>query len=152
LAEVVFALQNRGWHYVRLAAPPNMTVGSRASPAFVDGYLWSVVGRRLLRERWHGRATAMLCTDAMILGLLRAERVLAKIPGESIQYDDLIAGEDALQQAMVRMYPQAAIGPLRYIDDAFRKAREAATARKATQRYKSLRKRIEVLRETLAQS
>ncbi|MBI3782341.1 MAG: hypothetical protein HY270_02960 [Deltaproteobacteria bacterium] len=145
LADVAFAMQRRGWAYPRIVAPSDSPISSAAGK-FADSYFWNIAARRLLRAMWHGRATAVICRDAFLQGLICADDVLEKLPGESVQYDDLIASEEPLRQALVRLYPEAAIPPIRYIDDAFRLRYRETLARRNTRPYRSISHRIEQLR------
>jgi hypothetical protein len=126
LAGVGFAMQRQGWHYPRFAAPPEAP-SSSARQQIADSYIWASAARRLLRRRWHGQATAILCRDAMIRGLIRADDVLSRLPGETVQYDDLITSEEPLRQALLRLYPETAVTAIRYIDDAFGEKRRKTT-------------------------
>jgi hypothetical protein len=144
LADVAFAMQRQGWHYPRFAAPLEAP-SSFALHRIVDKYIWTTAVRRLLRTMWHGQATAILSQDAMIRGLIRADNVLSMLPGEMVQYDDLITSEEPLRQALRRLYPEAAITAIRYIDAAFREKRKEMKERNDTRRYRSIRNRIDHL-------
>ena len=79
---------------------------------------------------------------AMIVGLDRAQRTLARLPGESIDYDDLIADETPLWQILQRLYPDRVAPRLNYLDDAFRQHREKILSRRLTDDYQRLQARV----------
>ncbi len=82
---------------------------------------------------------------AIILGLDRAQRALANLPGESIDYDRLIADETPLWELLTRLYPEQSLPHLDYIDHEFRQRREQTLARRLTDRYQNLQARVEAL-------
>lgn len=84
---------------------------------------------------------------AVVEGLLRAEAALATVPGVTLSYDDMVAGEGALAGVFEELYPDAHVGPVRYIDDAFAHERYRQFARRATPRYKALAALADRLRD-----
>jgi hypothetical protein len=145
VAEVAAAMLARGWSYPAHAAPGG-TWRDRAGRRVVAHRAWRTVARRLLSTRSYGRATCGLLRDDVLRGLLRAERVLDAMPGVSVAFDDLVRDEEALRGALQRLYPDAAIAPLRYQDDAFRRERTQGLRRRDSRAFAKLRARIEALR------
>jgi hypothetical protein len=101
VADVAFAMRRRHWMYP-----------ARAVPAEQDGRRLSEPG------------------TSVIDGLLRAEQALEALPGEVVDYDQLIEDEDVLREALVRLYPEGRIRKFRYIDDTFRAMRGSVLARR----------------------
>jgi len=79
--------------------------------------------------------------DALIAGLLLAQRALATLPGPAIRFDDLIMKEDVLWEAMEKLYPDSK--PIResYIDSDFETARSEVLQRRTTDRYRKIAER-----------
>jgi len=149
LVEVAEAMLRHGWAYPRAAAPRNDPSLRSPGSRFARLYLWSTLARRLMRVRWHMRLTAWLCRDAVLKGLILAERTLARLPGETVSFDDLVADEEVLRAALRRLYPEIEVPALRYIDEKFVQRREAALQRRNTRRHRRLAERITALRSTL---
>ena len=81
----------------------------------------------------------------MIAGLYRAQRTLAQMPGESIDYDDLIDDAALLWQCLSRLYPGRGIPPLNYLDDEFQERRQRRLARRWRDDYRRLQEQVEDL-------
>jgi hypothetical protein len=82
----------------------------------------------------------------MAEGLVRADRALRGIPAAVVSYEALIAGESALQDALRRLYPEASVSQVRYLDGAFLAQRERIAARRSGARYARLRGFVEECR------
>lgn len=149
LVEVAEAVLRRGWAYPRAAAPRNDPTLRSPGPRFARLYVWSTLARRMMRVPWYMRLTAWLNRDAVLTGLILAERALARLPGEAVCYDDLVADEEVLREALRRLYPEIEVPALRYIDEKFVQRREAALECRHTRRHRRLAERISALRATL---
>jgi hypothetical protein len=147
LVEVVHALLERGWHYPKDALAPGDPLRSSAGMRVATHYAWAVLGQRALRTRAHGRLTARLCEDAVIKGLVLAERALDGIPGPCVDYRDLIRDERALRDTLQALYPDVEVGPVRYVDDAFTARRRLVARGLSPARRRALGARIERIRQ-----
>lgn len=87
--------------------------------------------------------------DQITEGLLLAERALAAIPAERVQYDALLHDEGHLHDALCRLYPDADVPPPRYLDRAFADARARALRRRTTPEYRAAQARIAAVRARL---
>jgi hypothetical protein len=76
-------------------------------------------------------------TDSIIWGLMLADRELEMVPGEHINFDDLITDERAVASALTRLYPGFQI-PDFHFDENFRKVRDDVLRRRETQEYREL--------------
>jgi hypothetical protein len=104
LADVAFAMSERGWGYPRAAAEP------AGEPD---------------RE--------------LVIGLVRAQRALAALPGPVVRFDELIHDEKPLAAALRSIYGDVPPLPTpRYLDDGFRAVREEVLRRRATERWARL--------------
>lgn len=114
LADVVFAMQEQGWTYpARAVAPPG------------------------IGEDEHEQAEA-----AVVAGLIAARRAFEPLAAEVVDYDDLVSNEAVLPAALARLYPGQTILPVSYLDEFFNERRAATLARRSTQRYRELERRI----------
>jgi hypothetical protein len=114
LADVAFSMLQRQWFY-----PAN------ASAVPANGA--------------EGAPPAMPVTEvAVIRGLLAAERELETLPGETVEFEDLIADENALIGALRRLYPEARLRGVRFIDEGFRQYRDRILARRNDEEYRRI--------------
>ena len=85
------------------------------------------VAYTMLKRRWHYPARAASVFEeypwALVEGLVRAEAVLDALPGETVEYADAVFGHGPLEAALGRLYPEAQLAPLRYIDRGFTRTR-----------------------------
>lgn len=86
---------------------------------------------------------------ALVEGLLRAWRAIDAVPGATLDYDAACDDESAFLDALARAHPQARIARIGYIDDEFRKARQAQRARRDTAAYRRMADRVARVREAL---
>jgi hypothetical protein len=90
------------------------------------------VAYTMLKRQWLYPARAASVFDAhpwaLVEGLVRAEAVLDALPGESVDYADAVLDHDPLEAALRRLYPEAALAPLRYIDRSFARTRRRLEA------------------------
>jgi len=96
----------------------------------------------MLAQGWLYPARGRKGNVALIQGLAEAERALAALPGEVVDYDDLIASETALETVLVNLYSDRKIGPVRYLDDGFAKRRDAVLRRREEPRYRELEEEV----------
>ncbi len=78
---------------------------------------------------------------AFIEGLLRGANAIHCLENylsnlETLDYDDLIYDNQALNSALQRLYPEAELNKLNYIDGSFRRKRELVLERRQTEQYK----------------
>jgi hypothetical protein len=90
------------------------------------------VAYTMLKRKWLYPARAASVFDAhpwaLVEGLVRAEAVLDALPGETVEYADAILDHDPLEAALRRLYPDAPLAPLRYIDRGFARTRRRLEA------------------------
>jgi hypothetical protein len=98
----------------------------------------------MLAQGWLYPARGAEGEAALIHGLAEADQALATLPGEVVDYDDLIASEAALESALMNLYPDREIGPVRYLDDNFARRRDAVLRRRGEPRYQELEERVRI--------
>jgi len=140
LAEIAYSMLLQGWLYPCAAArQDHQTIRARR--------LWQPLLRRSPNQS--RLLLPLICRsrfiDALLEGLTYAERALDSISGAVIHYDDLIASEDHLRQALGSLYPEVDVPPLRYMDGMFLWRRERVLARRRTSTYRDLAARRERL-------
>jgi hypothetical protein len=90
------------------------------------------VAYTMLRRQWSYPAGAASVFDAhpwaLVEGLVRADAVLDALPGETVGYAEAVLGHDPLQRALGRLYPDAPLAPLDYIDRGFVRTRRRLEA------------------------
>ncbi|TML75826.1 MAG: hypothetical protein E6G12_08290 [Actinobacteria bacterium] len=90
------------------------------------------VAYTMLKRKWVYPARAASVFDvhpwALVEGLVRAEAVLDALPGETVEYADAVLDHDPLEAALRRLYPDAPVAPLRYIDHGFTRTRRRLEA------------------------
>ena len=96
------------------------------------------VAYTMLKRQWLYPARAASVFEehpwALVEGLVRAEAVLDALPGETVEYSDAVLDHGPLELALGRLYPDAPLAPLRYIDRGFARTR----ARREAERRRSL--------------
>jgi hypothetical protein len=112
------------------------------------------VAYTMLKRQWLYPAQAASVFDAhpwaLVEGLLRAEAVLDALPGETVEYADAIVGHDPLERALRRLYPDAPLAPLRYIDHGFARARRRLESeRRGSLVFRRLESVVAAVRERL---
>jgi hypothetical protein len=80
---------------------------------------------------------------------LRAEQALASIPGESINFEELLESECKLACALRRLYPDADITVPTYLAAGFVERRQQYRARKRGARYRQIEERVAEIRALL---
>ena len=85
------------------------------------------VAYSMLKRHWHYPASAASVERghplALIEGLLRAERALAELPGETVHYGEALESHEPLAGALRALYPGDALSPVGYIDRRFVRTR-----------------------------
>jgi hypothetical protein len=90
------------------------------------------VAYTMLKRQWLYPARAASVFDAhpwaLVEGLVRAEAVLDALPGETVDYADAVLDQEPLELALRRLYPDAPLAPLGYIDRGFARTRRRLEA------------------------
>jgi hypothetical protein len=90
------------------------------------------VAYTMLKRQWLYPARAASVFEAhpwtLVEGLVRAEAVLDALPGETVEYADAVLAHHPLERALQRLYPDASLAPLRYIDRGFARTRRRLEA------------------------
>jgi hypothetical protein len=85
------------------------------------------VAYTMLKRQWLYPARAASVFEAhpwaLVEGLVRAEAVLDALPGVTVDYADAVLDHGPLEAALRRLYPDAPLEPLRYIDRGFARTR-----------------------------
>jgi hypothetical protein len=86
----------------------------------------------MLKRKWLYPAHAASLFEAhpwaLVEGLVRAEAVLDALPGETVDYADAVLDHDPLEVALRRLYPDAPLAQVRYIDRGFARTRRRLEA------------------------
>lgn len=113
----------------------------------------AAVAMSMLARSWHYPATLASpgrdLDAAIIEGLLRAWRAIDAVPGVTLDYDAVIADEDALLTALAELYPAAALRRVRSIDSAFGAYRDRQLARRETDEYLRLSALVDTVADAL---
>ena len=108
----------------------------------------------LKRQWWYpSRAASVFDTRpwSIVEGLVRAEAVLDALPGETVDYADAVIDHEPLEAALRRLYPDAPLAPVRYIDRRFiRTRRRLEIDRRDSIVYRRLEWIVTAVRESLA--
>ncbi len=111
------------------------------------------VAMAMLARDWHYPATVASPgrdpDEALIEGLLRAWRAIDVVPGVTLDYDAVIADEEALHVALSALYPTTSLHRVGFIDDAFGAYREHQFARRRTDAYRRLSTIVDALEREL---
>lgn len=97
---------------------------------------------------WFPRQAAPEAADrleGLLRGLVRAAAAQAALPGEVVEFDDLLDGGEALRDALRRLYPAREIPPLDYIDEGFRTRRLQMLADRQSPEWRALDQRLTAL-------
>jgi hypothetical protein len=112
------------------------------------------VAYAMLKRHWHypGFAASLHSASprSLIEGLLRAERALASLPGETLHYCDAVASHEPLQSALQALYPDVALSPVAYINRAFVRTRSRVEHRRQLAAFAALCEVVDDVRSTLA--
>lgn len=129
LADVAFSMLQMQWLYPALAAAPHGEDGENDED---------------------GEDEPLSLETAVVRGLLAAEAALEELPGEVIEYDDLIADEEALVGALRRLYPDVRVRGFRFIDESFARRSSAILARRSEDEYQRIDSLISLQQHRLA--
>lgn len=113
----------------------------------------------MLRMEWHYPARAAACEGegeplsaetAVVRGLLAAETALQALPGEGVDFEDLIGDEEVLLAALRRLYPEARVRGVRFLGERFTRRRDEVLARRSTDAYQRIERSIALQQHRLA--
>jgi len=112
------------------------------------------VAYTMLKRQWLYPARAASLFDAhpwaLVEGLVRAEAVLDALPGETVEYADAVLDHAPVEAALGRLYPEAPLAPLRYIDRSFARTRRRLEAdRRNSLVFRRLESIVSAVRERL---
>jgi hypothetical protein len=112
------------------------------------------VAYTMLKRQWLYPARAASVFEehpwALVEGLVRAEAVLEALPGETVEYADAVLDHGPLELALGRLYPDASLAPLRYIDRGFARTRRRLEAeRRGSLVFRRLEWIVSAVRERL---
>jgi hypothetical protein len=112
------------------------------------------VAYTMLKRKWLYPARAASIFDAhpwaLVEGLVRAEAVFEALPGETVEYADAVLDHESLEDALRRLYPDAPLAPLRYIDRGFVRTRRRLEAeRRDSLVFRRLEWMVSAVRERL---
>ena len=85
------------------------------------------------RHREHGERVF-----SVVNGLLRAQRVQATVPGESVDFDDFVRDCGVFCDALRRLYPDQEVPRFDYLTEAFCRDRDRVLARRSTEEFHQL--------------
>jgi hypothetical protein len=85
-------------------------------------------------------------TEAMLTGLNAAWKAIESVPGETVEFDDLISSDEALKAAVRRLYPGRVPQGLTVRDDGFERKKESILRRRETPLYRELAHQAAALR------
>jgi hypothetical protein len=111
---------------------------------------WLYPARAAALDEHNGDEEPLSAETAVVRGLLAAEAALQALPAEVVEYDDLIADEEALLAALRRLYPGDRVRGFRFIDESFARRRSAVLARRSAEEYQRIERSISLHRERLA--
>jgi hypothetical protein len=120
VVDVAYAMLERGWHYPSRVCPREME-----------------------------SATALDLEAKLLNGLLRAERALATLPGETVSFDALVWDESILSRTLQRLYPENLPADVSYLDTSFVEVRDRVLARRETAAFRHLEARLTALRSSI---
>jgi len=112
------------------------------------------VAYTMLKRQWLYPARAASVFGAhpwtLVEGLVRAEAVLDALPGVTVEYADAVLDHEPLEAALRRLYPDAPLAPLRYIDRGFARTRRRLEAeRRGSLVFRRLESIVSAVRERL---
>lgn len=112
------------------------------------------VAYTMLKRQWWYPSRAASIFEArpwsLVEGLVRAEAVLDALPGETVDYADAVIDHEPLEAALRRLYPDAAVHPVRYIDRRFiRTRRRLESERRDSLVYRRLEWIVSAVRERI---
>jgi hypothetical protein len=114
----------------------------------------SEVAYAMLKRQWWYPTRAASLFDArpwsLVEGLVRAEAVFDALPGETVDYADAVIDHEPLEAALRRLYPDAQLDSVRYIDRRFIRTRgRLESERRDSIVYRRLEWVVSAVRERL---
>jgi len=73
------------------------------------------------------------------------------VPGEQVDYDDLMVDESVLRNALVKLYPDETMQEFKY-SDSFRATGNTILQRRSSDQYKVLNEKVEKLADSIRPS
>jgi hypothetical protein len=92
----------------------------------------------MLQKRWLYPAGAAAGEESLIEGLLLASREIERVPGETIEYHDVIRDESVIHRALQRLYTNERVLQVSFIDADFIAQRERVALRRDSEGYRRL--------------
>jgi hypothetical protein len=81
---------------------------------------------------------------AVIEGLIRADMALDSVTGEHIAFDELVADESVLRNALLKLYPEASVLTFQYLNESFCAFRDREVLNRRTlDQYKRLDEKVQ---------
>ncbi len=111
---------------------------------------FSMLHKGWLYPRFASRSEGDL-EEIVIEGIIRADMALDCVPGEQVDYDDLMVDESVLRNALVKLYPNDTIHEFKYTDS-FRATGNTILQRRSSDQYKTLNEKVEKLVDSIRQS
>jgi hypothetical protein len=109
----------------------------------------------MLHQGWHYPRLASRSEgdleEMVIEGIMRADMALDCVPGEQVDYDDLMVDESVLRNALVKLYPDETMQEFKY-SDSFRATGNTILQRRSSDQYKMLNEKVEKLADSIRQS
>jgi hypothetical protein len=101
----------------------------------------------MLAHNWlYPRAASRNQTDieaALIEGLIRADMALDEVPAERVDFDDLVTDENALRNALLKLYPSVSVLTFQYLNEPFCAIRDRQVLRRRTlDQYQKLEEKV----------
>ncbi len=112
------------------------------------------VAYAMLNRRWHYPSLAAVLHQAspgaLIEGLLRAESVLAGLPGATVDYAAALSSHRPLTAALETLYPDVDLAPIGYIDRHFvQQRRRLEERRRSSPLFHELQQAVQAVRASL---
>jgi hypothetical protein len=108
----------------------------------------------MLKRHWHYPDAAASLHSAsprsLIEGLLRADRALDGLGGETVYYGDAVRSHEPLREALQTLYPETPLSPFAYINRGFVRTRNRVERRRESRLFAELREVVEDVRASLA--
>jgi hypothetical protein len=143
------AVARRGWCYKDVVQPFVVAewVKRYAFPTIRIRRNVADVAYSMLRRQWHYPARLGSRGDslewAMVKGLVRAERALDSAPAQPVDFDEMIADEKSLGNALAAIYGKRSRAEnVKYIDREFELMRAEVLRRRRTREHRRLTKLV----------
>jgi len=104
------------------------------------------VAYSMLSKGWYYPAMATkrkeFGEDALIHGLIMAEKAIESVPGVIIDYDSFVLDDKIIIRALETLYPEENINSMGFIDDEFRRQCQQILERRKSDLYKKIEDKI----------